>query len=77
MLLNALDIEGIATSGGSACASGSSSGSHVIRALFGPDDTKATVRFSLGRHTSETDVLHAVAVVAQVVGRLRDLEDKS
>lgn len=77
LLLDALDLEGIAASGGSACASGSNTASHVIRALFGPDDTRATIRFSFGRHSSEADVSHAVAVLAEVVGRVRELEEVS
>ena len=77
LVLDSLDVEGVATSGGSACASGSSAASHVISALFGPDDTKATVRFSLGRHSSEADVSRAVAVLAEVVGRVRELEEAS
>ena len=74
LLLNALDLEGIATSGGSACASGTNAASHVIRALFGPDDTNATVRFSMGRKSTEEDVSRAVAVLADVVDRMRGLE---
>lgn len=77
LLLNALDLEGIATSGGSACASGSTAGSHVISALFGSADTMATVRFSLGRHTTESDLVQTAAVLAQVVGRLRAMEKAS
>ena len=77
LLLNALDLEGVASSGGSACASGSSAASHVISALFGPDDTKATVRFSMGRDSSEADVSRAVAVLAEVVERVRGLEEVS
>ena len=77
LLLNALDLEGIATSGGSACASGTNAASHVIRALFGPDDTKATVRFSMGRHSSEADVSRAASVLAEVVARIRRLEKTS
>ncbi len=77
LLLDALDVEGVAISGGSACASGSSAASHVISALFGPDDTRATVRFSFGRHSSEADVSRAVAVLADVVGRVRGLQEVS
>jgi cysteine desulfurase len=77
LLLNALDLEGIATSGGSACASGTNATSHVIRALFGPDDTKATVRFSMGRHSSEADVSRAASVLAEVVARMRSLAQTS
>jgi len=77
LLLNALDLEGIATSGGSACASGTNAASHVIRELSGPDDTKATVRFSMGRHSSEADVERAASVLTEVVARMRSLEQTS
>lgn len=73
-LVMALDLEGLAVSGGAACASGASGGSHVIAALHGSDDPWATVRFSLGRTTSEADVARAAGVTAAVVGRLRRLE---
>ncbi|MGD8320741.1 MAG: cysteine desulfurase family protein [Gemmatimonadota bacterium] len=70
-LLMALDLEGIAASGGSACSSGATKASHVIAALYGDDDPFATVRFSLGRSTAEDDVDRAARVVAEAVGRLR------
>lgn len=70
-LLMALDLEGVAVSGGSACHSGAGKGSHVIAALYGPDDPMTTVRFSLGRDSSPDDVDRAVAATATVVGRLR------
>lgn len=73
LLLNALDLEGVAASGGSACASGTNAASHVISALFGPDDTNATVRFSMGRKSSEADMSRAVAVLAETVERVRGL----
>ncbi len=69
-LLAALDLEGIAASGGSACNSGSTVASHVIRALYGPRDVRATLRFSLGRSTTATDVDRAVAVTAATVERI-------
>ncbi len=68
-LLMALDLEGVAVSGGSACHSGAESSSHVIAALYGPDDPMATVRFSFGLGTTEEDALAAVAVTREVVGR--------
>lgn len=70
-LLMALDLEGVAVSGGSACHSGATKGSHVIAALYGDDDPMATVRFSFGRDSTEEDVDRAVAATAEVVGRLR------
>jgi cysteine desulfurase len=72
-LLMALDLEGIAVSGGSACASGSTGGSHVIAALYGDDDPTATVRFSLGRHSTKEELDRAATTFATVVERLRGL----
>ena len=69
MLLMALDLEGVAVSGGSACHSGSNAGSHVISALYGTDDPFATVRFSFGYGTTEADVVRAAEVLASVVER--------
>ncbi len=69
-LLMALDVEGIAASGGSACHSASGSGSHVIGALYGADDPYVTVRFSFGSQTTEEEVKKACTVLARVVTRL-------
>jgi len=71
VLLSTLDLEGVAVSGGSACHSGSGAGSHVISALYGPDDPMATIRFSFGRGTTIEDVDRAVSTTVEVVGRLR------
>ena len=70
-LLMALDLEGIAVSGGSACHSGAGKGSHVIAALYGEGDPLATVRFSFGRGTDEAVVENAVAITTMVVDRVR------
>lgn len=70
-LVMALDLEGVAASGGSACASGSAKGSHVIEALYGADDPYATVRFSFGKASVESDVERAVGATVCVVARLR------
>ena len=70
MLLMGLDMEGVAASGGSACASGSNRGSHVVAALYGPDDPHAHVRFSLGRMTRPEHLDRAVAAVLRVLDRM-------
>jgi len=70
-LLMSLDLEGVAASGGSACSSGSSTGSHVIAALYGTADPHATVRFSFGRGTTEAHVMRAADLLASLVERLR------
>ncbi|MCE2454654.1 MAG: cysteine desulfurase [Gemmatimonadetes bacterium] len=62
-----LDMEGIACSGGSACSSGSS-GSHVIDALY-PGRGGASVRFSLGRDTTDDDISLTLEAVERVMAR--------
>jgi cysteine desulfurase len=71
MLLTALDLEGVHASAGSACTSGALEPSHVLLAL-GRDRAVAgaTVRFSLGRETTEADVADAAGATARVVARL-------
>ena len=71
-LLAALDLEGIAVSSGSACNSGFTRASHVLRAMYGAEaDRRATVRFSLGRGTRASDVARAADATVALVGRLR------
>ena len=70
-LLMALDLEGIAVSGGSACLSGAAKRSHVMAALYGTEDAYAAVRFSFGRTTDARDIDRAVAATALVTKRLR------
>ena len=72
-LLAALDLEGIAASGGSACESGSTQTSHVITALYGEEHSAATVRFSLGRETTEQDIEQTILKFTTIVTRLRKL----
>jgi cysteine desulfurase len=55
MLLFNLDIAGISASGGSACSSGSNTGSHVIGAIR-PNTDRTTVRFSFGKFNTEADI---------------------
>jgi len=71
-LIMALDLEGVAVSGGSACLSGAAKSSHVMKALYGSDDPRAAVRFSLGRDTREGDIDRAVSATASVVRRMRE-----
>jgi cysteine desulfurase len=67
LLLINLDIQGIACSGGSACSSGSSTGSHVIAALNAPEGT-AAVRFSFSKFNTPEDVEEAITRLQQVFG---------
>jgi len=57
MLLFSLDLAGIAVSGGSACQSGSSKGSHVLQEIL--DDTEAdktAIRFSFSKQTTQQEI---------------------
>ncbi|MBI1194158.1 MAG: aminotransferase class V-fold PLP-dependent enzyme [Bacteroidetes bacterium] len=55
MLLFNLDIEGISASGGSACSSGSSIGSHVLRAI-GAEQSGVSIRFSFCPHNTREEI---------------------
>ncbi len=55
MLLFNMDIAGIACSGGSACSSGSNSGSHVLKALYGNTD-RPSIRFSFSKYTNKEEI---------------------
>lgn len=71
MLLR-LDLEGIAVSSGSACASGTLEPSHVVAALGLPDEwMRAVIRFSLGRASSEEQVDRAAQVTLRALAELR------
>ena len=61
-----LDLEGVACSGGSACSSGATMGSHVLRALGYHDPACASVRFSFSRYTTDADIDHALDSVAKI-----------
>ena len=62
MLLMNLDINKIASSGGSACTSGATETSHVLEALK-TDPNRATVRFSFSRHNTMEEVDYVVDVL--------------
>ncbi len=60
MLLFNLDILGVACSGGSACASGGSMGSHVLAEIL-PDSKRPGIRFSFSKYNTKKDIDFAVA----------------
>lgn len=71
ILLN-LDLEGICVSTGSACSSASLEPSHVLLAMGVPPDlARCSIRFSLGRWTTEDEIERVFEVLPKVVGRLR------
>lgn len=67
-LLRALDERGISASSGSACTSGSLEPSHVLLAMgFPPEVAFGSLRFSLGRDTTEEDIDYVLAHIAEAV----------
>lgn len=72
-LLLALDLQGLAVSTGAACAAGAMEPSHVLRAMgLPPERVQGSVRFSLGRSTTEEQVDRAAEMVAAAVARQRE-----
>ncbi|MDR3754508.1 MAG: cysteine desulfurase family protein [Terracidiphilus sp.] len=73
-LVIALDLKGVAVSGGSACHSGSTEPSHVLMAMgLDKNAARASLRFSLLKTATEEDVEHVLRVVPQAVEHLRAL----
>lgn len=73
-LVIALDLKGIAVSGGSACASGASEPSHVLTAMgLPPERARASLRFSLTKLNTQQDIDDALAIIPAAVSRLREL----
>ncbi len=66
MLLFNLDIQGVSVSGGSACASGSNMGSHVLEALKVPEDM-ATVRISFSKFNTKEDIEYFVTQLKRII----------
>lgn len=65
MLLFNLDLQGISASGGSACSSGASTGSHVLGALY-PNSKRGAVRFSFSKFNTIADIDFAVDKLAEL-----------
>jgi cysteine desulfurase len=62
MLLFTLDLKGVAVSGGSACTSGATKGSHVLEGI-GADMSRPNVRFSFSRYTTQEEIDFALEQV--------------
>jgi len=73
MLVN-LDLAGIAASAGSACSVGRNEPSHVLLAMGrSVEDARSSLRLTVGRPTSEADVVEAAETIVEVAGRVREL----
>jgi cysteine desulfurase len=73
LLIN-LDMQGVAVSTGSACSSGSLEPSPVIRALGRDDElARGSIRFSLGKDTTEEEIDYVLEVLPRAVENLRRL----
>lgn len=73
-LVIALDLKGVAVSGGSACHSGSTEPSHVLMAMgLDKNRARASLRFSLLKTATTADVDYALQVIPEAVAHLRAL----
>lgn len=64
MLLFTLDLKGVACSGGSACSSGATKGSHVLEGIKA-DPTRPNVRFSFSRYTTKEEIDFAIKSIKE------------
>jgi cysteine desulfurase len=73
MLLN-LDMEGIAGSTGSACSSATLEPSHVLLSIGRPHEiAHGSIRFTLGRLTTDEDIDYVLDVFPKIVEKLRNM----
>lgn len=73
ILLN-LDMEGIAASTGSACTSGSLAPSHVLISMsLKPEECHGSIRFTLGRNTTEEEINKVIEVMPSIIEKLRKM----
>ena len=73
-LVIALDLKGLACSTGAACSSGAVEPSHVLKAIGMPAaEARASIRFSLGRHTTDAEIDAALEIVPTAVAQLRQV----
>ncbi|NGM88234.1 IscS subfamily cysteine desulfurase [Parapusillimonas sp. SGNA-6] len=69
-----MSIRELAVSSGSACTSASLEPSYVLRALGRSDElAHSSIRFTLGRYTTEQDIDFAIRLLHERVGKLRDM----
>jgi cysteine desulfurase len=67
MFLFLLDLEGVAASGGSACSSGATKGSHVLDAIGAVKPGRASIRFSFSRFTTQGEIDYALEKIRSLI----------
>lgn len=68
MFLFSLDLKGIAVSGGSACQSGASNGSHVLNQILDENELqKTSIRFSFSKLTTKNDIQKTIEVLKELI----------
>jgi cysteine desulfurase len=73
-LIISLDLKGLACSTGAACSSGAVEPSHILTAIgLSTAEARASIRFSLGRHTTLDQLTTAIQIVPASVAKLRKL----
>ena len=73
-LVISLDLKGLACSTGAACSSGAVEPSHVLTAIGLPAaEARASIRFSLGHHTTEAEIDAALEIVPAALAQLREI----
>ena len=73
-LLRLLDLEGIAASHGSACATGSLEPSRVLLTMgYARKRASSSLRFSLSYETTEEEISQALEIIVKCVNKLRSL----
>src|SRR5260370_8545660 len=77
-LIIGADMQGISVSSGSACSSGQTEPSHVLKAIGVPMElAKGSVRLSLGRENTDGEIERVIQIFPKVVERLRGLSPLS
>ena len=73
-MLLGLDMEGVAASAGSACTTGNTEPSHVLRAMALDEATcRSTLRFTTGRDNTDEEIDDVLQVLSETVARVRGL----
>ena len=69
-----MSLKDLAVSSGSACTSATLEPSYVLRAIGRPDElAHSSIRFSIGRYTTEQDIDLVLSQIHEAVDKLREL----